>query len=250
MAAHLRQKDLLVVGFWSDWTYLNGLLGEVLDGISPVSVTVVDPSPLEDLKSKAKDLWDIANGPEVIFNHVRESGADVLDELRRAFSINYLKQVLAAGSAAFAQVTGSPCDPALSVIADFDSETLYDLRRDAEGVPSGKPARTNRPDRCELLGMFHLLLRQAGAAQTPQGYSLAGKSIRVVNGAGKMLSLLQAEFAEAPVLPSSDLVVAPGADDLPLPANTVRNGTAGSFMRPAPVAKWLGLQQARMELGI
>jgi hypothetical protein len=28
MAANLREKDLLVVGFWSDWSYLNAVLAE------------------------------------------------------------------------------------------------------------------------------------------------------------------------------------------------------------------------------
>jgi hypothetical protein len=37
MAANLREKDLLVVGFWSDWAYLNEILGKALRGVSPLS---------------------------------------------------------------------------------------------------------------------------------------------------------------------------------------------------------------------
>lgn len=62
MAANLRQKDLLVVGFWSDWAYLNILLGTVLDGLAPLSVTVIDLADAAALQAKAPDLWALADG--------------------------------------------------------------------------------------------------------------------------------------------------------------------------------------------
>lgn len=115
---------------------------------------------------------------------MQESGAEALVELRKAFSQNYLSKVLAAGKAAFEASTGVACDPAWLEPPDFDNETLYNLRRDAEGVPAGQPASRSKPSQCEIFGVFHLLLRQAGAAPAPLGYDLAGRSIRVVNGAG------------------------------------------------------------------
>jgi hypothetical protein len=45
MADHLREKDLLVVGFWSDWSYLYAIISEALVDVTPLSVTVVDLSP-------------------------------------------------------------------------------------------------------------------------------------------------------------------------------------------------------------
>jgi hypothetical protein len=36
-------KDLLIVGFWTDWGYLNDVLAEALNAIPFGSVTVVDP---------------------------------------------------------------------------------------------------------------------------------------------------------------------------------------------------------------
>lgn len=103
MAANLRQKDLLVVGFWSDWDYLNAVVGEALIDVQPLSVTVIDLSPTNALEQKAPQLWEIAHAQNVTFQHVQESGAEALDELRRAFSSNYLRQVLDAGRAAFEQ---------------------------------------------------------------------------------------------------------------------------------------------------
>lgn len=250
MAANLRQKDLLVVGFWSDWDYLNALLETVLDGLAPMSVTLVDPSPIAALEEKAPALWTLAHGEGVTFSHVQESGAAVLDELRQGFSVNYLRGMLAAGRTAFEQSSGAPCDPAWLAVETYDSETLYHLRRDAEGVPAGRPATRAKPEQCEVLGAFHLLLRSAGAIQTPEGYLHAGRSVRVVNGAGAVLSQLRGRFAEAPAIARSDVVIAPGATDWAMPNNVVREGRPGDFVRPAPANNWYDLERGRAELGL
>ncbi len=250
MAANLRQKDLLIVGFWSDWAYLNDVLSTVLDDISPLSVTVIDPSDTATLKAKAEDLWALAHGPQVEFTHLQESGAEALAELRKAFSQNYLRGMLAAGRPAFEAAVGADCNPAWLEPPDFDNQTLYGLRRDAEGVPAGQPASRARPSQCEVVGVFHLLLRQAGAVLTEIGYELGGRSIRVVNGAGAVLNQLQSKFVEAPAVAHTDVVVAAGATSLPLPGSVIRPGAAGSFIRPAALGNWYDLEGARAELGV
>jgi hypothetical protein len=98
--------------------------------------------------------------------------------------------------------------------------------------------------------VFHLLLRQAGAAPNALGYDLAGRSIRVVNGAGAVLNQLRIKFVEAPAVDQTDIVVAAGATNLPLPGSVVRPGSAGSFVRPAAMGDWYDLDGARAELGI
>lgn len=250
MAANLRQKDLLVVGFWSDWDYLNRVLGDAVQGLDPRSVTVIDPSLTAALQTKAPGLWALAHQPQVTFSHIQESGADALDELRRAYSESYARQVLAAGSAVFVAKTGVACDPAWLTVAGLDGEALYDWRRDAEGVPAGKPAMAKSPQHVDLLGYFHLLLRRAGATQQSRGYTLAGQSIRVVNGAGSDLSTVAIRFIEAPAAPTADVFVAAGSMDLGLPGHVVRPGTAGSVVRPGAGGKWLTIEQAQAELGI
>jgi hypothetical protein len=250
IAANLRQKDLLVVGFWSDWDYLNRVIGDALQGTDPLSVTVIDLSGAADLEQKAPDLWALSHQPHVTFTHVQESGADALDELRHAFSESYLRQVLAAGRAAFEAATGVGCDPAWLNVTGLDSESMYDWRRDAEGVPAGRPATTNRPRDGEALGCFHLMLRRAGAVQQPQGYTLAGRRIRVINGAESILSSVAARFVEAPAVASADVFVAVGATELGLPAHVVRAGTPGSVVRPAAGGEWLTFERAQVELGV
>ncbi|CAG9226295.1 SIR2 family protein [Paraburkholderia sabiae] len=250
MAANLRQKDLLVVGFWSDWEYLNAVLGEALIDVQPLSVTVIDLSPMDALQQKAPQLWEIAHAQNVTFEHVQASGDVALDELRRAFSSNYLRQVLNAGRAAFELATGVQCEPAWLNVGDFDSETLYGLRRDAEGVSAAEPAKLLRPANPEALGFFHLLLRQAGAIQRADGYELNGRRIRVLNGAQSVLGTLRGKFTEPPSLMQADIVVAVGATDLGVPNNVVRGGRAGDVIRPDPAGEWFDLAGARAELGI
>jgi hypothetical protein len=146
--------------------------------------------------------------------------------------------------------TGAACDPAWLTIAGLDGEALYDWRRDAEGVPAGKPAMAKSPQHVDLFGYFHLLLRRAGAVQQSRGYTLAGRSIRVVNGAGSDLSIVAKRFIEAPVAPTADVFVAAGSIDLGLPGHLVRTGTAGSVVRPGAGGKWLTIEQAQVELNI
>jgi hypothetical protein len=250
LAANLRQKDLLIVGFWSDWEYLNNIIGPAIGDVKPLSVTVVDLSGAEQLQQKAPDLWTLAHAENVTFHHVQESGAEVLDDLRRAFSKNYLRQVFAAGQATFEQHIGAPCDPAWLDVADFTSETLYCWRRDAEGAPSGRPATKMRPGNCEALGFFHLLLRQTGAEQHAEGYAMNGRTVRIINGADTILSNLRSRYIEAPAALTADVVVAVGSLDFGLPGNVVRQGRVGDVIRPEAGGVWYDVPGAREELNI
>jgi hypothetical protein len=249
MAANLREKDLLVVGFWSDWSYLNAVLAEAMTGVAPLSVTLVDLAGEDVLQAKAPELWTLANSGNVRFAHVRRSGAEVLDELRRAFSRAYLRKVLHAGRAAVERETGAACESAWLDPPDLGSEDLYGLRRDAEGVPATAAATLRNPGPSEVLGYAHLLLRRAGAVQTSVGYDLAGRRVRVVNGSGTLLQTTQDRFRETP-FEVADVVVCAGAVDVGLPVNLVREGRPGDIIRPGASAAWLDLPAARQELGV
>jgi hypothetical protein len=250
MAAHLKKRDLLVVGFWSDWEYLNHLIGEAVEDIDPVSVTVVDPSPLANLQAKAPELWGMSHAGNVQFRHVQESGAAVLNELRVAFSQRWLDQVLAIGASAFTATTGAACPPALLSTTETDSELLYDWRRDAEGCPNGKAARKRVPEHCDAVGMVHLLIRAAGGLVEGPFYRLNGRTVRVINAANKVLSKVRDQFVAAPAGQKAEIVIAVGAYDVPVPGNFVREGKPGSLIRPAAGGAWFDTGGGRGELGI
>lgn len=124
IAANLREKDILVVGFWSDWAYFNDILGAAFANVAPLSVTLVDPGDAALLQAKAPDLWALAHRDGVALTHVQQSGASVLDELRQGFSLGILRRVLRAGCQLFEAETGVPCDPALMETIAFDTESL------------------------------------------------------------------------------------------------------------------------------
>ncbi len=249
MAANLRNKDLLVVGFWSDWSYLNFVLAEAMTDVAPLSITVVDPTDEAALQAKAPLLWDLAHADLVQFFHVPLSGADVLDDLRRSFSKTMIRQVLAAGRAPFEAEKGAPCDAALLRAPDFEAEDLYALRRDIEGVPSTSPATLRNADGREVLGLMHLLLRGAGAVTTAYGYELNGRKVRVLDGSGRLLSSVRETFKEPP-LQDVDVVVCAGALDLGLPGNVVRGISTPNVVRPGSSALWVDSVAARVELAV
>ena len=251
LAANLREKDLVVVGFWSDWGYLNEVFDAAFEDSGPRSIVVVDPAPQEFLREKAPKLWDIANGPGIQFNHISASGADFLAELRLEFSNGFMRKVFAAGRQAFETETGAECDPAWLAATFADNEDVYEFRRDCEGRPSPGPATAKEPVGGELLGMFHLLLRSSGATTIPGGYSLRGKSIRIVNGANRLMSAVKSDFKEPPSLASAfDVVACIGAEDSPLPGNVIRGGKSGHILHPAAGGTWLTYSQSRTDLGI
>src|SRR5690606_30426865 len=116
--------------------------------------------------------------------------------------------------------------------------------------PGVQPATRLRPGNVEALGYFHLLLRQAGATQRPDGYELNGRSIRVINGSEAILGSLRTKFIEPPTTMASDIVVAVGATDLGVPSNVVRAGRSGDLIRPEAAGNWFDLNGARAELNI
>jgi hypothetical protein len=251
MEANLQHKDLLVVGFWSDWAYLNTILGSVLGVVAPASVTVIDPSDSGQLQAKAPQLWALAHSAGVTFNHVQEYAEVALGELHRAFSKAYLRKLLNSGKAAVETERGAACDPAWLTPPNLGAEDLYGLRRDAEGVPSTKPARLREPMPGDVLGMFHLLMVSAGAVANAGGYQLGGQQIRVINGANMLLSTLHEAFSdEPPVVSSANIVVGVGALDLPYPGSVIRAGSPGGVIRGAATGEWLDLAAARARLGV
>src|SRR5439155_2376254 len=69
MNLHLPGKHLVVVGFWTDWGYLNDVLADAFAINSASSVTVIDPSNTADLQAKAPTLWAKLNALSHVFEH-------------------------------------------------------------------------------------------------------------------------------------------------------------------------------------
>ncbi|OGP59830.1 MAG: hypothetical protein A2162_01570 [Deltaproteobacteria bacterium RBG_13_52_11b] len=251
MRLNLPGKDLLVVGFWSDWGYLNRVLETALAGREANSVTVIDPLSEAALQQKAPALWATLTGLSAQFHHVQASGNNVLEELRMGFSKVWLRKFFQLGRP-FIEAQGARCSPdLLEPSADLDCEALYNLRRDGEGVPYHRAAQKKEPSLDAAQAAFaHLLLLGAGASRKGAWYEHHDRTIRVVQGGGQGLSIVQERYGEAPTLGQADIVVCAGSIDLGVPGKLVASGQGESIVRPArgSRAQWLTLERARVEL--
>jgi hypothetical protein len=164
MNLHLPGKHLVVVGFWTDCGYLNNVLADALTIGTAASVMVIDPSSAEDLQGKAPALWARLNASSRLFEHVPESGADVLDQLRTAYSRTWARKFFVLGETllhAAGDAVGAAPDP-----GGLSGEELYDLRRDAEGVPYNRAARHKAPEpHAAQAALAHIKLLNAGGTQ-------------------------------------------------------------------------------------
>lgn len=249
MGLTLPGKDLLVVGFWTDWSYLNDVLANALN-VNPFgSVTVVDPKSAADLQAAAPTLWARLTGGTAHFQHVQASGADALEELRAAFSRVWAKKFYALGKTML-EADGknySAIDPVMSC------EELYSFRQDAEGIPYHHAAKLKTPPSGAAAAAFlHLLLIEAKAARHGSWYEHGGKLIRIVQGAGEAVSTVRERYKEPPAVRQPDVVVCAGALDIPVPGHLIASGAGASVVRPSAGGgiPWLTIEQARGELKI
>jgi hypothetical protein len=249
MNLHLPGKHLVVVGFWTDWSYLNDVLANAFTIQSASSVTVIDPCPTDDLMAKAPLLWAKLNDLSQGFEHLQASGEDVLEELRTAYSKSWARKFYALGAtmATSAGIAASLSPDTLSGVE------IYNLRRDAEGLPYTRAATHKQPSPSAAeTALTHLELMNAGAIRQGAWWSHGGRSIRIINGAGQGLLDVRERYLEPATVTQSDIVVCAGAVDLGVPAALIASGRGASIMRPARGggARWLTREQAQAELNL
>lgn len=251
LKANLSHRDLVFVGFWSDWHYLNRLFSTSLRAVHPPMVVLVDPADEGWLKAKAPTLWTWSHGTGVDFFHVPQTGNDFLNELRAAFSENFLQQSLISGLNMMTIPPGTTA-PATS-FSGLDCPSLYDLRRDFNGVPSDRIARARTPDMSmTAASRVHLKLRIRGANLDGPDYILPdGTRVRVVNALTRALYEVASDFStEPPRVNNADIVIAAGAEDTgPVATSIVRATGVASVVRPGPVSEWITSHEA-MSRGI
>lgn len=251
MNLHLANKDLLVVGFWTDWGYLNDVLANVIPAGTNPSITVIDPASSAELQAKAPMLWGKLTGASTNFRHVQASGADALEELRIEFSKVWSRKFFQLGKPLIEQTGGSY--PSAMDSYSWNRDDLYNLRRDAQGVPYNRAAtdKAPRPEAAQA-AFVHILMHHAHAARHGAHYEIGGQTVRIVHGGGQALANVQGRYKEPPVLTPADIVICAGATDLGVPGSVIPSGRGSSIIRAAPGggSRWLTLDQARAELGI
>ncbi|MFN3946275.1 MAG: hypothetical protein ACK4K7_15230, partial [Allosphingosinicella sp.] len=249
MNLHLPGRHLVVVGFWTDWGYLNDVLSDAFAITNARSVTVIDPTASAALRAKAPELWDKLTTLSAAFEHIQESGAEILEELRVAYSRSWARKFYALGQP-LAAASGIAHTPLADALACDD---LYNLRRDVEGVPYTRAATLRAPPADSAEAAFaHIELGNDGAVQAGAWLAHGGRTVRIVNGAGQGLSDMREAHKEPPNLVQPDIVLCAGAIDLGVPARLIATGKGASIVSPAPGggAKWLTRTDARTELGL
>ena len=178
----LLDVDLVIIGYCTDWDYLNEALGVAFEAVSPARVLVVDPGDASVLERKAPGLFALGNRASE-FLHVRQSGDAFLNDLRVEFSRTFVRRVLHSGRGSYSVQCGTEPPASWLEPQSQDATTLWRIRRDLEGVYPNEPAILRDPPQDPLLGMTLLQLRAAGASPDGSYWNLGGDRIRVIRAA-------------------------------------------------------------------
>lgn len=63
----LADRDLLIVGYWTDWDYLNSVLASTLGAVNPARVIIVDPADGASFRTKAPELFALGERATIKF---------------------------------------------------------------------------------------------------------------------------------------------------------------------------------------
>lgn len=250
LAQRLLNRDLVVVGYWTDWDYLNQVLDMSLGAVNPARVIVIDPCETDSFEEKAPALYALGQRASQEFCHVRCSGDAFLDRLRVDFSQSLIRRVLHGGGASYSHHAGVAPDDAWLEPTETDAEILWRIRRDLEGCNPNEPAQRRAPVEEPLLGMTLLQLQACGAVADGSYWKLDGRRVRVLRSANRPLHEVQAAFdRETPPVVAPEIVIAVGAEALPLTPNFARGAGTGSIARGS-AARWYSRSEAIAELGL
>jgi hypothetical protein len=158
----LLDRDLLIVGYWTDWDYLNEILAATLGAVNPARVIVVDLADRRNVSGKGAGSL-----------RARAACVDGLSacagfrrrlpySLRCHFSKSFVRRVLHLGANEYSDYTGSNPDAAWIEPRDLDNITLWQIPRDLEGRMPNEPAKERKPAAESLVGLTLLQLQACG----------------------------------------------------------------------------------------
>jgi hypothetical protein len=250
MRANLQQRDIVVLGFWSDWPHIVQVLDQAVSTIESRMVVLVDPQNSGQLEAKAKGLWDWANRAD--FHHVQMSASDFLDRLRAAYSENALNKLVTMGKVAYEHYAGANIPAVPKFATNLSSQDLYEFRRRLFGITASEPVRKKGPDdSMSYAGAAVILLKRHGAIEDGGAFKVQNMRVRIVRGT-QMLSAEQAKHAhQLPDPLGLDLTIcAGGHEDGGAPADLIRSGHVGGIVRPGSAEPWITLEKAFQHFGI
>jgi hypothetical protein len=240
MQGYIPNRTLLIVGFWTDWLYLNKVLEDAIASTEPRCVILVDPDSDEKLEAKSPALWKWAK-ERTNFIHIRSSGDKFLEELRWRVSYHHIWQAWQKGREIFSSVLGgeAPSDP-VAILQQLANDDLYDLRRDLCGVPSNAVVRDNAANESQaLIGALQLAIGSIGALDSHL-FNLEGESLRLLNTPNRPISAVKKLFSAEPPDPSPpNRTICVGAiDDGGVPEDIIGRGEPQAIIRNTLAPSW------------
>ena len=244
LKVQLLNRDIVIVGYFTDWDYLNTVLGQAIGAVNPSKVIVVDPSDSATLATKAPALFELGGRAAALFGHVRSSGDAFLTELRNGFSRSFIRLAISRGVATFKAKRSQSFEAAWLEVEQNDPTALWNMRRDLEGCRPRSPATCLSPPDEPLLGLTILELRAKGAQPDGPFWRLGKDRIRVLRTSNQLLHEVEARHdAEFAPTVAPDFTFAIGAESVGLRTDIVRGQNTGSIARSANCA-WLSRSDA------
>ncbi len=246
LTQQLLNRDLLIIGYSTDWTYLNAVLEKALGAVNPARILIVDPVVSADYVAKAPFLSALGDGCVNGSFHLQASGAEFLGRLREEYSRSFVRQAFMYGRATYGDLYGvAPTDDLLDP-PQITNQEFWQTRRDLLGCEPFKPIVSSRPHAEPLVGLTILQLRRLGAVADGSYWLLDGNRFRVIRAANEALHKVEGRYArEAAPAVAPDVIIAVGAQDMGLPANVARAPT-GSIARGAS-SRWITRDDAQQE---
>ena len=145
LRGRMLDRDLLIIGYWTDWDYHNNVLAETLGAVRPARVIVIDPADAAAFVERAPVLYEPGERAETAFQRVNTSGSVFLTALRLEFSKSFVRQILHSGVQDFHDETGTHPPGDWTEPPDLGNDVLWQMRRDLEGCTPNEPAHERRP---------------------------------------------------------------------------------------------------------
>ena len=250
LETRLANCDLLVVGYWTDWDYLNEVLQASFETVNLSRVIVVDPCETETFVTKAPVLYQLSQCDDVEFCHVRSPGDTFLNKLRVEFSRSFIRRILYWGKEAYTEHIGNEPREEWLEPATKDAEVLWRIRRDLEGCYPNIPSKKRNPSKEPLVGLTILQLQARGAVSNESFWNLGEQTIRVISAANCFLHEVESAFSgeTAPAI-ALHYTIAVGAESVSLPPDFARGSANNSIVRGSS-AIWLSRLDAIEEFDL
>lgn len=245
----LLNKDLVLVGYWTDWVHMYSAICEILGGCEPQKVYVVNPASDEELAEMAPELWAWLNQKNHQILHLYSD--DFFSSLRREYSASSIRKAFTACIDVYKEAFEETNDPDVSGPLPDNLDDLYAIRQDLTGTPRDCAVGSNHmsDEGTKLAAAFTLYTLINGTTFHDGFLEINDKKYRFLGDSG-LLAIIKQKYQNEPrLLQQGVTIICPSAvDDGGAATNIVRQEETGHIFRGDTEGDWLGFQQGRIQV--